>query len=197
VPAFSYSFNKKEDFDVSATPSDVGLFSETFRQLPGVVRTRHPLFSFSVIGLGSEDVLNAKLDDCFGRNSVFNLIYKNNAKIVFIGSDFSRATFVHYVEQQHGVKYRYPKSFSGYLIENGQKTFLETNYFVRDLSIESSCNLRFMKDVAVRNGLLKMSSIGRFPIMSISAVDFFELASDLLNKNEYALIEAGALSRAV
>ena len=50
VPAFSYSFTKNEDFDVDITPSDVGLFSEAFRQLPGVVRTSHPIFSFSVIG---------------------------------------------------------------------------------------------------------------------------------------------------
>ena len=193
VPAFSYSFTKNEDFDVSGTPSDVGLFSEAFRRLPGVARTNHPIFSFSVNGPGADAVFNARLDDCFGEGTVFDLIYKNNAKIIFLGSDFSRATFVHYVEERHGVKYRYPKKFSGYLIENGTKRFQETNYFVRDLSIASSCDLKRMKVMAVDAGKLCSSYIGRFSIMSISASDFFDLASELLNEDEYSLIEEGVL----
>jgi aminoglycoside 3-N-acetyltransferase len=197
VPAFSYSFTKNEDFDVNVTPSDVGLFSEAFRLLPGVARTNHPIFSFSVIGPGSKAVLGARLDDCFGQGTVFDLAYKNNAKIVFLGSQFSRATFVHYVEQQHGVKYRYPKTFCGDLIEGGTKIFQETNYLVRDLTIASSCDLRLLKQLAIDSGALSFSCIGRFPILSISASDFFDLASDLLNKTEYALIEQGVLNDAV
>ena len=197
VPAFSYSFTKNEDFDVNFTPSDVGLFSEAFRQLPGVARTSHPIFSFSVIGPGTEAVLGARLDDCFGEGTVFDLAYKNNAKIVFLGSEFSRATFVHYVEQRHGVKYRHPKKFCGNLIKNGTKKIQETNYLVRDLTIASSCDLRLLKQVAIDSNTLSLSSIGRFPILSISASDFFDLASDLLNRSEYALIEQGALNDAV
>lgn len=197
VPAFSYSFTKDEDFDVNLTPSDVGQFSEAFRHLSGVARTKHPIFSFSVIGSGSDAVLGARLDDCFGEGTVFDLIYKNNAKIVFLGSEFSRATFVHYVEQHHRVNYRYPKTFYGHLIENGSKIFQKTNYLVRDLSIASSCDLRLMKQIATDLGVLSSSSIGRFPIMSITANDFFDLASGLLRKSEYSLIEQGALNDAV
>ena len=191
VPAFSYIFTKNEDFDVPVTQSDTGLFGETFRQLPGVARTSHPIFSFSVIGPGTKAILGARLDDCFGEGTVFDLAYKNNSKIVFLGSEFNRATFLHYVEQQHGVKYRYPKTFCGYLIENGKKTFQETNYLVRNLSIASSYDLRLLKKLAVDAGVLSFSCVGRFPIMSISARDFFDLTSSLLSKNEYSLIERG------
>lgn len=197
VPAFSYSFTKDEDFDVNLTPSDVGQFSEAFRHLSGVARTNHPIFSFSVIGPGSDAVLGARLDDCFGEGTVFDLVYKNNAKIVFLGSEFSRATFVHYVDQYHRVNYRYLKTFYGHVIENGSKMFLETKYLVRDLSIASSTDLRLMKQVAIDSGLLSSACIGRFPIMSIAASDFFDLASGLLRKNEYSLIEQGVLNDAV
>lgn len=197
VPAFSYSFTKNEDFDVCATPSDVGLFSEAFRKHSGVVRTSHPIFSFSVVGSGAKDVQDARLDDCFGDGTVFDLVYKNNAKIVFMGSEFNSATFVHYVEQQHGVKYRYTKTFCGYLNSDGTKKFQETSYYVRDLSIASSCDLRALKQAAIDAGALTLSRIGRFPIMSIAARDFFTLASSLLNKSEYSLIEQGKLNNAI
>jgi len=197
VPAFSYSFTKDENFEVHVTPSEVGQFSEAFRQLPGVARTSHPIFSFSVTGLEKQAVLDARLDDCFGNGTVFDLAYKNNAKIVFLGSEFNSATFVHYVEQQHRVKYRYPKTFSGYLIENDKKIFQETNYFVRDLNISSSCDLNFMKQAAIDSGAISFSNLGRFPVMSISTVDFFDLASDLLKKDEYALIEEGSTNNVV
>lgn len=197
VPAFSYSFTKGEDFDSAHTPSDVGQFSEVFRSLPGVQRTRHPIFSVSAFGSGTPEVMNARLDDCFGPGTVFDLLHQHDAKIVCLGCDFSRVTFVHYVEQQYGVPYRYSKAFSGHLIDNGQATALTTHYLVRDLAIKSSCDLRWLKAEAIRRGVLMMGEVGRFPVMAISARQFLSLAFDFLKQDEHALIERGAASHAV
>ena len=192
VPAFSYSFTKGESFDVHNTPSGVGQFSEAFRLLPGVKRTRHPIFSVATIGVGADAVMSARLDDCFGPDSVFGLLNQRNAKIVCLGCDFNRVTFVHYVEQAYGVSYRYPKSFSGMVIENGKQTPLTTRYLVRDLALQTSCDLRWLKAEAIRRGALKVSQVGRFPIIAISARGFFSLAIELLRLNEHALIKQGA-----
>ncbi len=55
MPAFSYSFCKKELFDVQNTPSDVGVLTEFFRKQKNVKRTAHPIFSFSVWGEKQEE----------------------------------------------------------------------------------------------------------------------------------------------
>ena len=197
VPAFSYSFTKGEDFDAAHTPGNVGQFSEVFRSLPGVQRTRHPIFSLAAIGAGTPEVMNARLDDCFGPGTVFDLLNQHDAKIVCLGCDFSRITFVHYVEQRYGVAYRYSKAFSGQLIDDGQATPLTTQYLVRDLAIQSSCDLRWLKAEAIRRGVLKMGEVGRFPVTAISARQFLSLAFELLKQDEHALIEQGAASHAV
>jgi aminoglycoside 3-N-acetyltransferase len=197
VPAFSYSFTKGENFDIHNTPCGVGQFSEAFRSLPGVKRTRHPIFSVATIGVGADEVMSARLDDCFGPGTVFDLLNQRNAKIVCLGCDFNRVTFVHYVEQLYGVSYRYLKSFSGMVIDQGKQTPVTTKYLVRDLALKTSCNLGWLKAEAIRHGALKVGLAGRYPIMSISAREFLSLAFELLRKNEYALIEQGASNYAV
>ena len=197
VPSFSYSFTKGEDFDVTNTPSDVGQFSEEVRRFPGVRRTHHPIFSVATIGPGVDSVLNARLDDCFGPGTVFDLLYEKDAKVVCLGCDFGKVTFVHYIEQKVEVSYRSPKSFHGSVIANGQRTPLTTTYMVRSRSLQSVHDLRRLKCEAILQGVLKVDEIGRFPICAVSARKLFDVAHGLLKQDEYALIKQGATDRDV
>jgi aminoglycoside 3-N-acetyltransferase len=197
VPTFTYSFTKGEDFDPENTPSTVGQFSEAFRSFPGVRRTHHPIFSVAAIGPGAGAVLDARLDDCFGPGTVFDLLYRHDAKIVCLGCDFNKVTFVHYVEQEFGVFYRSPKPFTGCLVANGRRTPLTTSYVVRDMSIESVHDLRRLRAEAIRQGALRVGEVGRFPICAVSAREFHAVARDMLEQDEYALVARGASGHAV
>ena len=88
VPTFTYSFTKGEEFDPDITPSDVGQFSEAFMGSPGVQRTRHPIFSVATICPRACEILEARLNDCFGPGTVFDVLHKRDAKIVSLGCDF-------------------------------------------------------------------------------------------------------------
>jgi aminoglycoside 3-N-acetyltransferase len=197
VPTFTYSFTKGEDFDPDNTPSGVGQFSEGFRCHPGVQRTQHPIFSVATIGPGAGAILDARLDDCFGPGTVFDLLHRHDAKIVCLGCDFQKVTFVHYVEQACGVSYRSPKAFPGYLVTNGQRTSLTTTYVVRDMSLKSVHDLRRLQVETLRRGVLRVSEVGRFPISAISAREFFAVASEMLEHDEYALVAQGAAGHGV
>jgi len=197
VPTFTYSFTKAEDFDPDNTPSDVGQFSEGFRCHPGAQRTRHPIFSVATIGPGAGAILDARLDDCFGPGTVFDLLHRHDARIVCLGCDFQKVTFVHYVEQSRGVSYRSPKAFTGHLVTNGQRTSMTTTYVVRDKSIKSVHDLRRLQAETLRRGVLRVSDVGRFPISAIKARDFFTVASEMLEHDEYALVAQGACGHAV
>ena len=65
VPSFSYSFTKNEPFDPLLTKSEVGLFSESFRNYTNIARTSHPIFSFSIYGKDKQKFIDASLTDCF------------------------------------------------------------------------------------------------------------------------------------
>lgn len=191
VPAFSHSFTKNVDFDVLGTPSDVGLFSEWFRCLPASKRSRNPNFSVSSFGKHADQFANASATDCFGPDTAFDLLYKHNAKLVCLGCDFSRITFVHYVEQMLGVCYRDLKSFSGVVIDGDDRQEITNTYYVRDLSFDSRGELSRVKKLSSEKNLLREAKYGRFSVTSISAENFFSTAEELLDEDPYALTQYG------
>ena len=191
VPAFSYSFTKNEDFDSKNTKSTVGLFSENFRKSDDVDRTKHPIFSISTWGKLKDDFQNGTILDCFGPDTFFEKLFERDVKLITLGCDFSSLTFVHYVEQKKQVSYRYIKSFSGCVIDSGQELNVTTEYYVRDLSLKTSCNLSLLCEKAKEENLMTSGTAGRFPLHAIKASDFFRLAMRLLDYDEYSLIDEG------
>lgn len=187
VPTFSYSFTKNENFDVNNSPSEVGKFSECFRQNPLAYRSSHPIFSVCTIGKHFEKFEKSRIDDCFGKETVFDLLYKLDGKIVCLGCDFARgATFVHYVEQFLGVSHRYMKKFSGNIINKGKPKFVTTSYYVRDLKQNSIIDFDILKKKLMDQKKLKLSNIGRFPVIVIKTNDFFQIAIEFI-KNDNSL----------
>ena len=185
VPTFTPSFTKRKTFNVSSTKSEIGLFSEFFRKMRGVKRTSHPIFSVAVKGKYSNLFLKSNLNDCFGKKTIFDLLYKLNGKVVCFGCGFNEITFTLYVEQFANVKYRYFKNFTGKI----SKKKITTKYFVRDLSRKTDLNLFLLRDEMNKRKKLKTAPLGRLAIHMVrSRVYFFE-ALRLLKKNKYGLIE--------
>ena len=189
VPTFSYSFTKGEDFNPKLTPSRTGSFSEAFRLYPGAIRSKNPLFSVAAIGSHSKIFQSSDINDSFGSNTCFGLINDLDGKIISLGDDIKQGiTYIHYVEQACNVSYRYMKKFNGNLILDNNIRYIETTYYVRDLSINSALDLSPFRDTASKEGLLYSHEAGRFPIMTIGAKDCSVIAESLLIKNSNALI---------
>jgi len=188
VPTFSYSFTKQQDFDVRNTPGDIGLFSEAFRKLPIALRSKNPNFSVASIGRYAMDFRKARIDDAFGVDTAFDLLHKLKGKIVCLGCEFNRVTFVHYLEQSIGVPYRYFKTFSGEVLDEKSSKFINARYYVRDLDLDKRVDLDLLKERGVDRGLVSIGTFGRFPVFSIGADDFYALGTELLSENPYALV---------
>jgi aminoglycoside 3-N-acetyltransferase len=189
IPTFSYSFTKGEDFNPSTTPSRVGLFSNFFLSLDNVKRSSNPIFSVAAIGKHANLFMESNINDCFGKDTAFDLLMSTNAVSVCLGCELKNMTFVHYVEQKNKVKYRYFKSFFGNLIINKKKSRLKTTYFVRELNDEYKIDLNYFQNVSAKKGKLLKASIGRFPVYAINVQNFTDIASKLLAANQYALIK--------
>jgi len=194
IPTFSYSFTKGEPFDISNTPSTVGMVSERFRKLPGVHRTSDPIFSFACRGPLAREFCALPIRECFGAESVFAALHRLDAHIVDLGCSMSRGgTFVHYVETAHGVDYRYKKAFSGTVISpDGQTAECSVIYNVRDLTRRSDADLRRLQKRLLDIGMLRTAEVGRSRVMAVSARDLFDTAWKMLDEDPASLIAEGA-----
>lgn len=197
VPAFSYSSTKMQDFDVVETPSTVGLFSEHFRKGRDISRSNHPIFSVSAWGKFRADFLQGSNSDCFGAGTFFEKLLQHNVRLIALGCDLNSFTFVHHVEQVKKVKYRYFKNFKGRIIDVDKVVNVDTEYYVRNTNIASNCNLTLLARVAKDRKLLQAGSVGRFSIQTIRAVDLYNVAMELLDENEYSLIDAGIINNEI
>jgi aminoglycoside 3-N-acetyltransferase len=195
VPSFSYSFTRNETFNVDSSEGRVGLFSEAFRKKFPNARTMHPIFSVVVIGKYKDLYLNTTIEDCFGEGTVFDLLYKQDAKLMNLGCDLM-LTYTHYVEQKFGVTYRYFKEFNGNIIN--KKNYLNKvrcRYYVGDLSIRYSLNLKKMKETLLSRDAMRVVPFERVASYTVSAKSYFQIATEMLHDNQFSLIDEGCYDK--
>ena len=129
------------------------------------------------------------MEDCFGKGTFFDLLYKNNAKILCFGCGFNEITFTLFVEQSLGVKYRYFKYFKGSKILNKKRYKTEVRYFVRDLNKKTDLDLFLLKKQMMKRKKIKTSSVGRIALHLVKTRDYYIEIKKLLKRNKYGLIE--------
>lgn len=186
IPTFTYSFCKNEYYDVKNTPSDIGLFSENFRKRKNVKRTCHPIFSFSIYGKKYKYFNKAKIDTCFGKDSIFDLFRKVKGKIICLGTKF-KFTFIHHIEEMFNVDYRFKKYFDGHIYYNGKKKYLKTEYFVLKKRYPNP-NYRKIYDLFELKKIIHKTNFGRFEFVSIHSNFAYKYCQNLLKKDKYFFI---------
>ncbi|AQW81324.1 aminoglycoside N3'-acetyltransferase [Campylobacter pinnipediorum subsp. pinnipediorum] len=184
MPTFTYSFCDGDIYDKEKSKSKVGILGEFFRKLKGVYRTDDPIFSFAVYGDKSYEFLKTT-DSCFGKNSPYDILVKNNGKIVMFGLKEEGYSFNMYIEQYLKVRYRYFKTFTGIMIDNdGNCKDKSINYYVRDLTIDPKPDRRKRVKVLEENDILKSSKFAGSNICVIDARKNLNLFVDILKKDE-------------
>ena len=185
VPSFTYSFCRKKIFDVQKTKSEVGLFSEIFRKKKNILRTKHPIFSFCISGKLSNFFKNSDNKSCFGPKSIFAKFHKKNGLIIVIGRNFEHgATFLHYIEENFKVEYRYKKIFTGRIFDNKKISHSKVTYFVRNLKLDSS--LKYKKDMYK---ILNKKKFNRLLNVSVRCDKLFDYCKKKIKHNKNYLIE--------
>ncbi len=180
VPAFSYCMNKKNIFDKEISKSEVGLFSEEFRNKINVSRSNHPMFSVSVFGKHVENLTSYNLKSCFGKDSFFDKFTKLSGKIICMGCPLERITYIHYIEQKCKVHYRYLKNFECAYKDKKKIKKIKISYYVRDLSKNASLDFKFFYPKI--KSIINETNFGRFKVSSIHAKKLIKETSKLLKK---------------
>jgi aminoglycoside 3-N-acetyltransferase len=157
--------------------------TEYFRNAESVSRTAHPIFSVAIWGKRKGDYMEVGMDS-FGDDSIFAKLHQNDGKIVIFGSPFiTSCTFIHYIEQKHGVPYRYFKTFTGMIRDKHGETSEECTYYVRYLDRDVNLDTRRLEQDLIEKGLMKEKKLGNGRVMVIRAADFFYEGNKLLDKD--------------
>lgn len=191
LPTFSYSFTKGEAFNVRNTPSTVGLLTNHFRTMPGVLRSEDPNFSVAARGPLAREATALQSSDCFGADSFFAWLERQDAWLAGMGCAIDRFTFVHYLEQKANVEYRYFKTFSGVIEGDNSVRSQTVRYFVRDTQRQTALDLRQLRALLLARGHLRVEPIGRVALNVTRCSEFMSATMSLLDSNPVALIAEG------
>ena len=135
LPTFNFDFNTIKKYDYYNTKSQMGIVTELARQRSDFTRTLNPVYSFAVYGKYKNYLCKLENKRGFGKNSPFDFFYKNNAKIITIGTPIKDGlTIVHYFEAKAKVEYRFHKYFkSNYIDIKGESSIRNYSIYVKYL----------------------------------------------------------------
>jgi aminoglycoside 3-N-acetyltransferase len=106
------TFSQNPRFDLKRTPSQMGLATELFRRMPGVIQSRHPVYRMAAIGPLAQP-LTAGHEFCEypnGIGSPFDFMARRNTLIIGIGKTFQVLTQAHHVEAVMGDEFPVPRT---------------------------------------------------------------------------------------
>jgi aminopeptidase-like protein/aminoglycoside N3'-acetyltransferase len=191
VPTYSFSFCKREVFDVDNTLTAGGPWSpsagflEFFRKLPGAVRSGDPIHSVAGLGPKAEELLTNLPHTCFGRDSVHERLLKAGGKICLIGVDLEEATFRHYVEELASVPFRFKKLFTGHIREGEKLRKAGWIYNVRILCDNGYPECPELERKAIASGKCQVTRLGQGELKAIDCREYFDLITEELSKDPW------------
>lgn len=191
VPTYSFSFCRQEPFSVDETPTAGGLwgtsveFLEYFRRLPGAARSRDPIHSVAALGPEAQRLVANVPPTCFGADSVHARLRRVGGKICTIGVGLDEATFLHHVEEEVGVPFRFRKLFTGEIRQSGDAYRTGWVYNVRILADSGYPDGRRLEQDARERGICRSACIGQGEVLAVDAEAYFELTAEALHRDPW------------
>lgn len=188
VGTFSYSCgNPAIPFVFEETRSEIGPFTNWLRQQPQAIRSLHPIFSVTGTGAHAGDILTNTGGAAFGACSPFGRLAAHGTRFVNLGIPFRQSlTYVHHLEQCYGCNHRYHKTFSGAVIQNGQKVDREFLGYMRWRGIDAGVDVGPLEDALKRAGLLREVSQPHLYGQSALAIDIESIGYQMLTEDSRA-----------
>lgn len=161
VPTFTYSFPRGEDYVMSASPRQMGVFSERVRGMKDAIRSLDPCYSVAAIGERAYELVGGTRDNSFAEGSFFARFDRVGGKIVNMNVG-AGSTFIHYVEREMQVPYRFDKTFTGKIVtELGVINDVSHTIYVRELEPWTVADFEGFDSLARQHGLFKTVKLGR------------------------------------
>jgi len=188
LPTFNYDYCRTGRYSVADDPCQVGVLNEYVRAAHPLARTRTPVFNFVIPD--NPGFRTDLVDNPFGPGSLFAELVERDGYVAFVGAGIESNTFIHYVEERHGIGYRYLKDFAGAVYgPDGSAEELVFHYRVRPMepgAVDYDWP-RLTADLRERD-ILRDHQVGRGVVMTFSATALLEHWGEQLRRDEYFLL---------
>lgn len=186
LPVYNWDFCLGVPFDYKNTQSKTGHLGNQALKREDFKRTKNPIYSYAVWGKDKEYLCSLDPIVSLGKNTVFEYMHLNNVKNVVLDVDISdHYTICHYVEQIHGVPYRYNKYFKAdYIDEFGNISRKTYSMSVRYLELDVTSDTQIMYEELLRQNIAYERHIGHHIISYINMGDSVPIMEkDILENN--------------
>jgi aminoglycoside 3-N-acetyltransferase len=159
MPAFSrYLQNGEDSWDREKTPSLMGRISETFRTMPGTLRSNHAAHSICARGKKAELLCRRPYKTGFGPDSPFKTLLELDAIILLMGVSYQVCTFFHLLEAEAGVPYRFLEERKARIIRAGKEESGSAWEYTRKDGAENDFSV--LGNLLEERGMVRTASIG-------------------------------------
>ncbi len=113
-------------FDPKTTPCCTGILGQLLLEREGTVRTIHPTHSLAVWGKDAAEFADGEhtVSTPCARRGCMGKLLDRKGKILFIGCDLSKNTFLHGVEEWCGIENRLGEEYACFLTLNDGSTYI-------------------------------------------------------------------------
>lgn len=175
------------------TQSLTGIFGEHVRNLPGSLRSLHPVFSVSAIGPRAREITQDISGVAFGRDSAFDRLYRIGGKSVCIGFAYYSGhitALMHYVETAFAVPYYYSKLVLADVFQGGRK--VERPFAINVKYLGIACRFDYCRyiDALDERRLISAAELGRGMVYCVDTQAQIDTGFDLLRRDIYAFLAA-------
>lgn len=193
VPTFTYSFPQQKIFDPVASSSDCGFFTEMLRQKNEAYRSLDPCVSVAAIGRRAREFTIDVPSNSYGENSFFARFHQANGIICNINYD-AGSTFIHYVERELQVPYRFDKTFTGIVQQHGKRETKQSTIWVRYLVPGTEAKCDTLMALLREQQLYNIAEVGRGFVGAIAAASLFNFIQQTIKIRPWFLTEAEILN---
>ena len=190
LPTFTLGYTSTRQFDLQRTPSEVGVLTEAFRNYPGVLRSLHPVHSVAAAGQHAKWITSGFCRSSFGEDSAYDRLYDLDARFLCLGVDARYLTFLHYIEEQRQVRYRFYKEFPGEVRADDEVCPETFSMYVRDLRFEN--DFRRIDRVLEGENLVSTAELAYGQVRLYKAKKTFESVTSLLDADPWVLLAEDA-----
>lgn len=180
IPTYNWDFCKGKPFDYQKSKSQVGVLGDYALKDNDFKRTKHAIYSFAVYGKDRDKLCALDYKSSFGKESLFDYMYKTKALHIGIGIDFNLSyTFMHYVEEVeylNEISYRYLKTFkSKYIDEFGNEYIKDYSMLVRDLDKNVYMDLAPLGKVFIEKNIMKTYKYNGIHLYSVDVYNSYDI----------------------
>jgi len=167
--------------------------AEAARQDPEAIRSLDANFSVCAIGPAARALTEHAPEYSFGPDSFWHRLLQAQGSIVNLNFD-AGSTFIHYVERELHVPYRYDKAFEGELVLPEGRRQARFYHFVYDLEQpHHSADFSRLHRRALDTGAARVTPLARGTCLHITARATYDLIARTLPQEPAFLVQGEQL----